>query len=872
MDGSANDKRIADPSKYGYCGKCDCRKFRAVSGMHGCECGHHITSHALGAIRDEQAPDYYHPGKKQRVSTKPKFHMALGQVTEMDLRRALRSVRSEKEQDVQEKEKPSSALKEYSTIFAQEEEAARIAKQRAKQREDALAAGRQRAEKNFEATKRRLAREAAVKKDKRRRAKEDELVKNQQARLERELRWRRDEAIRRHNREHVIHEKKVAEGRQRLRKLKRSRPQRASSGADPDAKPELAPQAQQDAAGDSAEDSAVDGGGGTTMTSAPSPPPPPSTIGSPPVSAGQQAGQKRFADAVEDARSSRGGGDTADELGAAVVEDRSSSVNQVASAPEIDRSPQQPSPQSPRSPGLPVGVTLAMPPGDPLGRHPEQVLDSRKGRKKDAPHRTRRKKRDSSTRGTRPSRAETRETLRNVPKPATAESDPETFDVVNVERLVKVALGIESMLQDRQAEKATKQPTAGFSPPPSLPYVDDRAEVRVAGASMFAEDGAVPPPIASPGRVAGEMEDAVPRPPRLWLLPGANADPRAFESVPNCIEVTKSSFTVGRGNYCDAMFDSASRPRMVSKLHATLHVGKSLDGSPMLEVTDRGSTNGTFVDGSKIFQRTALRHGSRIMFGNFPKQGNQIVFMVELPGGGGGGGSDWGEGVAKSGASPGCVSADNAQYVNDLKHHLDMGDSALELEKDDDDDDDDDSSHPDWDRQAHEREDHGRMIAAVDPDEREATIDAGFDFDESKTPVAVVPDSPARRAIREVWRREAEEARKDKITWQHLDESKLAAKANEARQARQARQARLAEASEVEATEAGARAAGQGAAGAAQLSAFRARMARLDSLAAQMDSVAGGEIEHDIIKAECHQVTRSALQMDLEDQEGNILV
>ena len=94
---------------------------------------------------------------------------------------------------------------------------------------------------------------------------------------------------------------------------------------------------------------------------------------------------------------------------------------------------------------------------------------------------------------------------------------------------------------------------------------------------------------------------------------------------------------------------------MVSKFHATLHVGKSLDGSPMLEVTDRGSTNGTFVDGSKIFQRTALRHGSRIMFGNFPKQGNQIVFMVELPGrggGGGAGGSDGAEGAAKRGASP----------------------------------------------------------------------------------------------------------------------------------------------------------------------------------------------------------------------------
>ena len=217
-------------------------------------------------------------------------------------------------------------------------------------------------------------------------------------------------------------------------------------------------------------------------------------------------------------------------------------------------------------------------------------------------------------------------------------------------RLVKLALGIDEAIHggnkgnegniDSTGNKGNtgNKVTSGVIREKSLavPTRDLDLEYNAAVKPLTPPRARLPPPPPAPRAPALPLEEAKDHAPRLWLLPGANAEPGAFDGVPNCIEITKSTFTVGRGSYCDAAFDSSIRPKLISKLHATLHVGTSLNGTPMLEVTDRGSTNGTYVDGNKVFERTALPHGTRVIFGGMPgaegkRSGSEIIFMVDVP-------------------------------------------------------------------------------------------------------------------------------------------------------------------------------------------------------------------------------------------------
>jgi len=220
-------------------------------------------------------------------------------------------------------------------------------------------------------------------------------------------------------------------------------------------------------------------------------------------------------------------------------------------------------------------------------------------------------------------------------------------------RLVKLALGIDEAIHggnkgnegniDSTGSTGNKgntgnKVTSGVIREKSLavPTRDLDLEYNAAVKPLTPPRARLPPPPPAPRAPALPLEEAKDHAPRLWLLPGANAEPGAFDGVPNCIEITKSTFTVGRGSYCDAAFDSSIRPKLISKLHATLHVGTSLNGTPMLEVTDRGSTNGTYVDGNKVFERTALPHGTRVIFGGMPgaegkRSGSEIIFMVDVP-------------------------------------------------------------------------------------------------------------------------------------------------------------------------------------------------------------------------------------------------
>lgn len=87
----------------------------------------------------------------------------------------------------------------------------------------------------------------------------------------------------------------------------------------------------------------------------------------------------------------------------------------------------------------------------------------------------------------------------------------------------------------------------------------------------------------------------------MWLLRTAEgADlPFTFRILPGNIK------TVGRARRADFVVDA----QMVSRLHCRLTAGAT-----ELEVTDLGSTNGTFVNGQRV-ERAILRDGDRIGVG-----------------------------------------------------------------------------------------------------------------------------------------------------------------------------------------------------------------------------------------------------------------
>ena len=210
-------KQVASPSAYGYCGKCDCSKFTRTNagGLHVCKCGHYITQHAIGCVRDPLANDYYDPDQKQKVSTKTTFSMELGSVSEMDLRNAFRSVRNAK---VQPDDEPRVVLKEHQTIFSDNQR--KLAQERRLKDEDAkrLAKGRERAKRIFATVEKRVQRDAAVKEEQRKRQQDARELVEEEARLERELRWQREAAHREQNRERAQYQRQLTKARHGVRK------------------------------------------------------------------------------------------------------------------------------------------------------------------------------------------------------------------------------------------------------------------------------------------------------------------------------------------------------------------------------------------------------------------------------------------------------------------------------------------------------------------------------------------------------------------------------------------------------------------------------------------------------------------------------
>lgn len=98
--------RVGSQHKYGYCGMCDCEKFRPPEPMKPlmCGCGHFITRHVIGYFRDPRDADYYEPGKARRKLMKRNHSAATGisenfdrvmKMTPKDLRKSLASTQSE---------------------------------------------------------------------------------------------------------------------------------------------------------------------------------------------------------------------------------------------------------------------------------------------------------------------------------------------------------------------------------------------------------------------------------------------------------------------------------------------------------------------------------------------------------------------------------------------------------------------------------------------------------------------------------------------------------------------------------------------------------------------------------------------------------
>ena len=88
LKGSGNHAfRVGSKHKYGYCGMCDCEKFRPPEPMKPlmCGCGHFITRHVIGYFRDPRQVDYYEPTKSRRKLMGRSFSAATGILTNFDI-------------------------------------------------------------------------------------------------------------------------------------------------------------------------------------------------------------------------------------------------------------------------------------------------------------------------------------------------------------------------------------------------------------------------------------------------------------------------------------------------------------------------------------------------------------------------------------------------------------------------------------------------------------------------------------------------------------------------------------------------------------------------------------------------------------------
>lgn len=96
----------------------------------------------------------------------------------------------------------------------------------------------------------------------------------------------------------------------------------------------------------------------------------------------------------------------------------------------------------------------------------------------------------------------------------------------------------------------------------------------------------------------------------MWLLKTTEGaeNPFTFRILPGNVK------TVGRAGRADFVVDAG----MVSRFHCRLTAGAA-----ELEVTDLGSTNGTFVNGTRV-ERAALRDGDRLGVG-------RVEFLVSRP-------------------------------------------------------------------------------------------------------------------------------------------------------------------------------------------------------------------------------------------------
>ena len=121
--------------------------------------------------------------------------------------------------------------------------------------------------------------------------------------------------------------------------------------------------------------------------------------------------------------------------------------------------------------------------------------------------------------------------------------------------------------------------------------------------AVWAEVRAVPQPAAAPAAAAAAPRPARPasqpaKPAKLKVIEPADSRGAQFD--------LGEELTIGRADGCRIRLDDS----FTSQLHARVF---SRDGQFFVE--DLGSTNGTFVNGSKISSPTPLRRGDRLKIG-----------------------------------------------------------------------------------------------------------------------------------------------------------------------------------------------------------------------------------------------------------------
>ena len=92
-----------------------------------------------------------------------------------------------------------------------------------------------------------------------------------------------------------------------------------------------------------------------------------------------------------------------------------------------------------------------------------------------------------------------------------------------------------------------------------------------------------------------------------------------FSSTPSEIELSDGSTSIGRGPSNDITLDDKS----VSKRHALVTVQKLKDGAFKVQIADLHSTNGTFVNGSKVTYHT-LEDSDQLSIGTV-----QCAYLVD---------------------------------------------------------------------------------------------------------------------------------------------------------------------------------------------------------------------------------------------------